>query len=32
MITLEDLKKNKEIKALIEGTQEQLNGLRLYRT
>ncbi len=27
MITLEDVKKNKEVQALIEGTQKQLNVL-----
>lgn len=32
MVTLEDVKNNKEIRALIEGAQKQLDGLRLYRT
>ncbi len=31
MITLEDVKKNKEVEALILGAQKQLDGLRLYR-
>ena len=32
LVTLEDVKKNSEIKALIEGAQKQLDGLRIYRT
>ena len=32
LVTLEDVKKNSEIKALIEGAQKQLDGLRVYRT
>lgn len=32
MITLEEVRKNKEVEALILGTQKQLDGLRLYRT
>ena len=30
MITLEDVKNNKEVEALILGAQKQLDGLRLY--
>ena len=32
MITLEDVRKNEEVEALIQGAQKQLDGLRLYRT
>lgn len=32
MITLEDVKNNDEVKALISGAQKQLDGLRIYRT
>lgn len=32
MITLEDVLANNEVKALIEGAQKQLDGLRIYRT
>ena len=32
MITLQDVIENKEIDALINGAQKQLDGLRLYRT
>ena len=32
MITLEDVRKNEEVEALIPGAQKQLDGLRLYRT
>lgn len=32
MITLQDVIKNKEVEALIQGTQKQLDGLRIYRT
>lgn len=32
MITLEEVRKNKEVEALILGAQKQLDGLRLYRT
>ncbi len=31
MITLQDVIKNEEVKALIEGAQKQLDSLRLYR-
>jgi len=31
MITLEDVKNNKEVIALIEGSQKQLDKLRLHR-
>lgn len=31
MITLEDVRKNKEVEALIQGAQKQLDGLRIYR-
>ncbi len=30
MITLDDVIKNKEVDALINGAQKQLDGLRLY--
>ena len=32
MITLEDVRKNEEVEALILGAQKQLDGLRIYRT
>ena len=32
MITLQDVRNNLEVEALIKGAQEQLDGLRLYRT
>ncbi len=32
MITLENVRKNEEVEALIQGAQKQLDGLRLYRT
>ena len=32
MVTLEDVIKNEEVEALIQGTQKQLDSLRLYRT
>ena len=32
MITLEDVRKNKEVEALIKGAQKQLDGLRIHRT
>ena len=32
LVTLEDVKNNSEIKALIEGAQKQLDGLRIHRT
>lgn len=32
MITLEDVRKNQEVEALILGAQKQLDGLRIYRT
>lgn len=32
LITLEDVKKNSEVQALIEGAQKQLDELRIYRT
>ncbi len=32
MITLQDVKQNEEVEALILGAQKQLDGLRLYRT
>ncbi len=31
MITLEDVKNNKEVEALIKGAQKQLDSLRIYR-
>ena len=30
MITLQDVIQNKEVEALINGAQKQLDGLRLY--
>ncbi len=32
MITLQDVMENKEVEALINGAQKQLDGLRVYRT
>ena len=32
MVTLENVRKNEEVEALIKGAQKQLDGLRLYRT
>ncbi len=32
MITLEDVKNNEEVEALIQGAQKQLDSLRLHRT
>lgn len=32
MITLQDVIKNQEVEALINGAQKQLDGLRIYRT
>lgn len=32
MITLQDVRNNPEVEALIKGAQKQLDGLRLYRT
>ena len=32
MVTLEDVRKDEEVEALIKGAQKQLDGLRLYRT
>ena len=32
MVTLEDVRKNEEVEALILGAQKQLDGLRIYRT
>ncbi len=32
MITLEDVRKNEEVEALILGAQKQLDGLRIHRT
>lgn len=31
MITLEEIKSNKEVEALIKGAQKQLDSLRIYR-
>lgn len=31
MITLEDVRNNKEVEALIKGAQKQLDSLRIYR-
>ena len=31
MITLQDVIQNKEVEALINGAQKQLEGLRIYR-
>ena len=32
MITLEDVRKNEEVEALIQGAQKQLDVFRIYRT
>ena len=32
MITLENVRKNEEVEALIQGAQKQLDGLRIYWT
>ena len=32
MVTWQDVIENKEVEALIQGAQKQLDGLRLYRT
>lgn len=32
MIILQDVIQNKEVEALINGAQKQLDGLRIYRT
>lgn len=32
MVTLEDVRNNKEVEALIQGAQKQLDELRLHRT
>ena len=32
MVTLEDVMKNEEVEALINGAQKQLDNLRIYRT
>ena len=32
MVTLQDVIENKEVEALINGAQKQLDGLRIYRT
>lgn len=32
MVTLEEVRKNEEVEALILGAQKQLDGLRIYRT
>ena len=32
MITLEDVRKNEEVEALIQGAQKQLDGRRIHRT
>ena len=32
MITLQDVMKNEEVEALINGAQKQLDVLRIYRT
>lgn len=32
MVTLEDVRNNKEVAALIQGAQKQLDELRLHRT
>ena len=31
MITLQDVRKNEEVEALIKGAQKQLDGLRIHR-
>lgn len=32
MITIQDVIENKEVEALIQGAQKQLDGLRIHRT
>lgn len=32
MVTLQDVRNNPEVEALIKGAQKQLDGLRLHRT
>lgn len=32
MVTLDDVRKNEEVEALIKASQKQLDGLRLHRT
>ena len=32
MVNLQDVIENKEVEALINGAQKQLDGLRIYRT
>ena len=32
MITLNDVRNNEEVEALIKGAQKQLDNLRVYRT
>lgn len=32
MVTLQDVIENKEVEALIQGVQKQLDALRIYRT
>ena len=32
MVTLEEVRKNEEVEALILGAQKQLDGLRIHRT
>lgn len=32
MITLEDVKNNPEVQALVKGAQKQIEAIRLYRT
>lgn len=32
MVTLEDVKNNKEVEAFIRGAQKQIDSLRIYRT
>ncbi len=31
MVTLQDVRNNEEVEALIKGAQKQLDGLRIYR-
>ena len=31
MVTLQDMRNNEEVEALIKGAQKQLDGLRVYR-
>lgn len=32
MVTLEDVKKNTEVQALVKGAQKQIEAIRIYRT